>query len=64
MSEKLTPKEPDYVACNVCLKEIPKSVAMSSEGDEYTQHFCGIECYQKWHADKDAKPQSQKTDST
>ncbi len=59
MSEKITPKEPDNVACSICLKEIPESVAMSSEGDEYTQHFCGIECYEKWHtADKDTEKQS------
>lgn len=48
MTEKPIPKEPGYVACDVCLAEIPESVAMSSEGDEYTQHFCGIECYNKW----------------
>ena len=48
MSEKLTPKVPDNVACDICLAEIPESVAMSSEADEYTQHFCGIECYTKW----------------
>lgn len=48
MTDKLTPKAPDIVTCDVCLSEIPESVAMSSEGDEYTQHFCGIECYKKW----------------
>jgi len=36
------------VACDVCLKEIPESVAVSSEGDDYTQYFCGLECYNKW----------------
>ncbi len=46
--EKPTPSEPDNVACVVCLTEIPESVAMSSEADEYTQHFCGIECYTQW----------------
>jgi len=48
MTDKPTPKEPEYVSCEVCLTEIPDSVAMSSEGDEYAQHFCGIECYDKW----------------
>ena len=48
MTEKPIPKEPDNVTCDVCLTEIPESVAMSSEADEYTQHFCGIECYKKW----------------
>lgn len=62
MSEKLTPKEPDIVACDMCLKEIPESVAVSSEGDEYTQHFCGIECYQKWRTEKDTGQQPRKAD--
>lgn len=48
MTEKPIPKEPAIVTCDVCLAEIPESVAMSSEADEYTQHFCGIECYKKW----------------
>lgn len=47
-TQKPTPAEPNNVACSICLKEIPESVAMSSEADEYTQHFCGIECYNKW----------------
>lgn len=48
VGEESTPIKPNYVACKVCLTEIPDSVAMSSEGDEYTQHFCGIECYTQW----------------
>jgi hypothetical protein len=48
MTEKPVPKEPHVVACDVCLAEIPLSVAISQEGDEYTQHFCGIECYSQW----------------
>ena len=48
MTDKPTPKEPKNVSCKVCLAEIPESVAKSSEADEYTQHFCGIECYNKW----------------
>lgn len=54
MSEKInstakpTPAEPDNIACSICLNEIPESVAANSEADEYTQHFCGIECYSQW----------------
>jgi hypothetical protein len=55
-TEKPTPAEPDSVACSVCLKEIPESVAMSSEADEYTQHFCGIECYNKWREEAEEEP--------
>jgi len=47
-AEKPAPAEPGKVDCCVCLTEIPESVAMSSEADEYTQYFCGIECYTQW----------------
>jgi hypothetical protein len=43
-------KTEGVVACEVCLKEIPKSVAQSHEGTEYVYHFCGAECYQEWLA--------------
>ena len=48
MTEKPFPKEPENVACEVCLEEIPKSAAASHEADQYAQHFCGIECYSQW----------------
>ena len=36
------------IACEVCLKEIPKSVAQSHEGPDYVYYFCGPACYEKW----------------
>ncbi len=36
------------VACEVCLKHIPKSVAESEEGREHVYYFCGPRCYEKW----------------
>jgi len=53
MTKKPTPKEPENVTCDICLAEIPESVAMSSEADEYTQHFCGIECYTRWRENEE-----------
>ena len=38
----------ELVACDVCLKEVPKSEAMSPEATEYVMHFCGLECYEQW----------------
>lgn len=38
------------IACEVCLKEIPRSVARSYEGPDYVYYFCGAECYEKWQA--------------
>ncbi len=48
MTEKSKPIEPDTVACDVCLKDIPESVAQTMEGGDYIHHFCGLECYKKW----------------
>jgi len=42
--------EEGLVACEVCLKEIPRSVARSLEGPDYVYHFCGQKCYEKWQA--------------
>ena len=53
ISEKPIPEEPSVVACSICLAEIPESVAMSSEADDYTQHFCGITCYTQWRDESD-----------
>lgn len=51
-SEKLIPTEPEKVSCSICLTEIPESVAVSSEADDYTQHFCGSTCYTQWRDEK------------
>lgn len=48
------------VACEICLKEIPRSVAQSHEGTDYVYHFCGAECYQQWQA----KPSMRRLDLT
>lgn len=62
MTEKPVPKEPEAVACEVCLEEIPESVSSSQEADEYTQHYCGTECYSKWK-DKNEEKQSDTSDA-
>lgn len=40
--------ECDTEGCYTCLKLIPKSAAMSSEGEDYIKYFCGQECYVAW----------------
>lgn len=54
MTEKPVPQEPEQVACEVCMKEIPSSLAETMEADDYVHHFCGIDCYQKWQEKKEA----------
>ena len=36
------------VACATCLVEIPPDLAMSFEGPDYVQHFCGLDCLATW----------------
>ena len=48
MTDKSLPVEPETIACDVCLKDIPKNVGQSMEGGDYIHHFCGLECYNKW----------------
>ncbi len=36
--------ECEVLSCEVCLAEIPASVAASTEGNEYIQHYCGLDC--------------------
>jgi hypothetical protein len=50
--------ELELVACDVCLKEVPKSEAMVPEVTDYVVHFCGLECYEKWQNQKE-KPHNQ-----
>lgn len=53
MTDKNKPVEPETLACEVCLKDIPESVSHSMEGEDYIHHFCGLECYKKWQEDQD-----------
>jgi len=52
MSDNKHDDNDNMVECSVCLKEIPKSEAKIAEAQDYVQHFCGLECYQKWHEHK------------
>jgi hypothetical protein len=47
--------KPERVACDVCLKEVPKSEAMSPDATEYMVHFCGLDCYEKWKNTKEKR---------
>ena len=39
---------PETVACQICLKEIPKMATDSAEVVEYVYYFCGPECFAEW----------------
>lgn len=55
MTEKSKPIELDTVACDICLKDIPESVAQTMEGQDYIHHFCGLECSIKWQETEKTK---------
>lgn len=50
MTAQEKPPGIEQVACEVCLKEVPKSEAMVAEATDYVLHFCGLDCYAKWQA--------------
>jgi hypothetical protein len=59
MSKLKKTVEPEKPTCEQCYKEIPPSVAKSSEGVDYIHYFCGTECYEKW---QHRKSESQKNE--
>lgn len=48
MDEDNKTVETEHVACEVCMKEVPKSVATVPEGTDYVVYFCGLDCHEKW----------------
>ncbi len=50
----------ELVSCEVCLKEIPRSVARSQEGSDYVLYFCGDKCFSEWQKDQ---PEAGKPDT-
>ena len=55
MNSETRPSEPDKVACEVCLKQVPASEAQSEEATDYVVHFCGLDCHEKWKAQQEEK---------
>ena len=43
------------VRCDVCLTEVPLSVAKSVEGLDYVHYFCGLNCMDKWRTQPQTK---------
>jgi len=40
----------ELVSCSTCLREIPADVALTAEGPDYVQYFCGLDCMAQWEA--------------
>lgn len=39
---------PGCISCCKCCREIPLDAALTAEGAEYVEYFCGLECYQQF----------------
>lgn len=48
MTASVQPVQMEHVACEVCLKEVPRSEAVVSEAADYVAYFCGLDCYGQW----------------
>ena len=47
--------EIELVSCDICLKEVPVSEAITPEAVDYVAHFCGLECYAKWRQGRESQ---------
>ena len=50
------PVEIERVACEICLREVPKSEAIVPEAADYVAYFCGLHCYELWKNLPDEPP--------
>jgi hypothetical protein len=63
MTIKNKPIDVERVACEVCMKEVPKSEATVPEAADYVAYFCGLRCYEKWK-NQSANPNEQARQSS
>jgi len=48
MTDKMPPKEPEHVSCDICMKEVPIDEASSFAAVNYVINCCGLDCFSKW----------------
>ncbi|WFC40269.1 DUF3330 domain-containing protein [Pseudoxanthomonas sp. SE1] len=41
-------RDTGLISCSVCCQDIPLSAALTPEGAGYVEHFCGLECFQRF----------------
>jgi YHS domain-containing protein len=46
------------VSCQVCRREVPRSLAQSREGSDYLYYFCGAECVEEWQQQEKSAEQA------
>ncbi len=53
MTNKDKPTDVELIACEVCLKELPKNEALVPEATDYVMYFCGLDCHEKWQKQRE-----------
>ncbi len=48
-------KDQELLSCEICIKEVPMMSGKALEIDDYVMHFCGLECFDKWHKQAENK---------
>ena len=46
----------ELVACEVCLREVPRSEAVVPEAADYVAYFCGLRCFEQWKKPSQGEP--------
>jgi len=46
--KRTKPADPQGVFCEVCLKRVAKSEALTAEGRDFVAYFCSNACYHRW----------------
>lgn len=44
--------DPQSVFCDVCLKRVPKSDALTDEAPDHVAYFCSATCYERWRGER------------
>jgi hypothetical protein len=52
MTKRTKSMDPQSVFCEVCLKRVPKSDALTDEARDHVAHFCGATCYERWRGER------------
>jgi hypothetical protein len=50
MANNDKPVDSEIISCEICMKEVPLSDAITPETHDYVAHFCGLACYAQWKA--------------
>ncbi len=58
------PSDPQSAFCEVCLKPVPKSGALMSEGKDFVAYFCSAECYDRWQGKRAPAPAHEAQEGT